>query len=221
LESKLESDGDDLIQQRAAAAGRTMPRRGRFLGDIVPLRRSEDIARYAEAMRKAGLPEYLVPAQILPAASGTSDNVRIRGPKRRGPRVSGIGAAATQSSSVKSIARSLRRRSARVSEVRSSRTTPDRIRTQKASFPKELSCVYLVLPKYLFTNKNFDGSPSWIRIELCASRQARKFVIFLSSLETTISVIHYHREPFGDRSRRVDRVLFFAALSSPQKCIDS
>jgi len=27
------------------------------LGDITPLRRPEDIARYAEAMRKAGLPE--------------------------------------------------------------------------------------------------------------------------------------------------------------------
>jgi hypothetical protein len=138
-------------------------------------------------MRKAGLPEYLAPAQILPAASGTSDNVRIRGPKRRGPRgrrMSGIGAAATQSSSVKSIARSLRRQSARVSEVRSGRTTPDRIRTQKASFAKELSCVYLVLPKYLFTNENFGGSPSWIRIELYALRRLRKFARFSSNLET-------------------------------------
>jgi hypothetical protein len=27
------------------------------LGDITPLRRPQDIARYAEAMRKAGLPE--------------------------------------------------------------------------------------------------------------------------------------------------------------------
>jgi hypothetical protein len=37
------------------------------------------------------------------------------------------------------------------------------------------------------------GSPSWIRIELCASRQLQKFARFSSVLETSIGVRREHR----------------------------